>query len=240
VERRSARLLALVALCAAPAALAGGAADDKWEGTWSVDPGAFASSLVFRPSAAAATRTQAGPCDGPGPRTYYSGSYAGRRQGVLAACAGGYTLSGRLYEGGQAVGEFSIGWEPAVAPDGTVGPPGFSGIYSFGATHGLWTGVFVRHGAGTPPPNPPVRPKPKPPAAGAAAATALVEAMLRKNKAVCRMTWKRITTARSGRLWIVAYNVTTFGHPGRASWEVVGRKIVPSSQLAAEIMNGCK
>jgi hypothetical protein len=224
------RMLALVALGAAPAALAGGAGGDKWEGTWRVDAGAFASTFVLRPASDAGTRAQAPPCPG-AQRAFYTGGYSGRRNGTVAACASGYSLRGRLYEGGKRVGDVAILWELAVTPDGSVGSPTFRGTYTAAGTRGRWSARWLRHGGTLPT---------APTGGGAASPAARVEAMLRRNKAACRMTWSKLTARRSGKLWVVSANVSTFGHPGRARWEVVGTKIVPADQLAFEIMNGCR
>ena len=219
---RVATAAVLLALCVAAAA-AGDVAGDHWEGTWRVEPGAFAGTVVLRPSADA----RAPVCPG----KTYTGGYSGRRSGAVAACGTELSLRGRLYEAGKRVGDISLAWELAVLPDGTVGAPTFRGTYSVAGQRGRLSATWLHHGGAIP--------KPQPSTGGATSPVARVEAMLHRNKAKCRLTWSSLTTRRSGKIWFVSANVSTFGHPSRATWEVVGTKIVPADQLAAEILVGC-
>lgn len=224
------RVIAVLALCAVPAALAD-VTGDKWEGTWRVSSGALAGTLVFKPATDAATRVQAPPCAG---KRLYAGAYSGRRNGTIAACAGGFALAARLYEAGRRVGDFSITWELAVSPDGTVGAPTFRGRYSAAGARGAWAGTWLRHGGTIP------KAKPKSSAGGGAAgAVAKVEAILRKNKASCEMTWTKVVARRLGTGYAVTATVSTFGNAGRATWNVVGSRVAPAEPLAADISIGC-
>jgi hypothetical protein len=222
----------VVALCLVSAAAAG-VTGDKWEGTWRVGPGTFAGSFVLRPATDAGTRAHAPACAG-AKRVFYMGAYSGRRAGTVAACGSGYGLAGRLYEGGKRVGDFSITWELSVSPDGTVGAPTFRGRYSVGGSAGSWSGMWLRHGGTIPSSK-----------AGGGAPTsqgqavARVEAILRKNKAKCQMTWTKIVARGSGTRWTVTASVSTFGNPGQASWNIVGTRMAPADQLASEIEVGC-
>jgi hypothetical protein len=219
-----------VALCLAPTA-AGDIAGDRWEGTWRLSSGAFAGTLVLRPSADPSTRAQAPTCSG-SKRVLYTGAYSGRRSGTVAACGTGFDLAGRLYEGGKRVGDFSITWELAVSPDGSVGAPTFSGTYSLGGAR-KWSGTWLRHGGEIP------KAKAASGTTAAAQAVARVEAILRKNKSKCEMTWTKVAARRSGSRWIVTASVTTFGNPGQAVWNIVGPRIAPAEPLAADISAGC-
>jgi hypothetical protein len=203
---------------------------DRWEGTWRVAAGAFASTLVLRPASDTATRAQAPSCTGQ--RRLYTGSYSGGRAGTIAACTTGSALDGRLYENGKRIGEISIVWALAVSPDGTLGAPSFSGAYTIGARRRL-SGTWLRHGGSIP--------TTKRPQTGLTAqqAAARVEAILRRNRARCELTWTTVVARRAGRGWRVTASVRTFGNPGNAAWNVVGTRVSAAEPLAAEIEAGC-
>lgn len=221
------RALAVAALALVPAAAAD-VTGDKWEGTWRVPSGALAGALVFKPATDAATRAKAPLCAG---KKLYAGAYGGGK-GTVAACAGGYTLAGRLYSGPKRIGDFSIKWELAVTPDGSIGAPTFTGSFAAGSSRGSWSGTWLRHGGTIPGGGGGGAPT-------AQQAVARVEAILRKNKARCELTWTTVVAHRIPKGYKVTANVSTFGNRGQASWNVVGTKMAPADQLASEIEVGC-
>jgi hypothetical protein len=132
----------LLALVLVPAASANHT-NDRWEGTWRVASGAFATTLVLRPPDAA--RAQAPSCGGAATRAFYTGTYAGGRSGTIAACADRYALRGVLFEAGKRVGDVTASWALEVAPDGTVGAGTFEGDYSTGGGRTRWSATWVNH-----------------------------------------------------------------------------------------------